>query len=182
MFLCRSYSDDTEGCSYGQLVIGSCIMATHLLMHHVSCRVLMGKHQITPLTKLHYIQDWAPCDFRLFPKLKSSLKGKRFQTINKIQANTTGQLMAIGRTVWGPKLSTSKGIIEASLSYVQCFFYLVSCSINVFIFIVHGWIPSGHTSYILFESHYSSPLCEGQALAFTCIRNQNQPWQGSSVH
>ena len=38
-------------------------------------------------------------DFWLFPKLKSPLKGKRFQTINEIQENTTGQLMVIGRTV-----------------------------------------------------------------------------------
>ena len=72
-------------------------------------------------------------DFWLFPKLKSPLKGKRFQTINEIQENTTGQLMVIGRTVWGPKVPTLKET-EASLSYVQCFLYLVSSSINVSIF------------------------------------------------
>ena len=38
-FLWRNYSDDSEVCSYGQLVIGSFITTTHLLMHHVSCRV-----------------------------------------------------------------------------------------------------------------------------------------------
>ena len=38
-------------------------------------------------------------DFWLFPKLKSPWKGKRFQTINEIQENTTGQLMVVGRTV-----------------------------------------------------------------------------------
>ena len=38
---------------------------------------------------------------------------------------------------------------EASLSHVQCSLYLVSSSINVsFFFILHGWIPSGQTSYI----------------------------------
>ena len=31
--------DDSEGCSYGQLVIGSFITTTHLLVHHVLCRV-----------------------------------------------------------------------------------------------------------------------------------------------
>ena len=35
----------------------------------------------------------------LFPKLKSPLKGKRFQEVNEIQENITGQLIAIGRTV-----------------------------------------------------------------------------------
>ena len=45
-----------------------------------------------------------PTNFCLFPKLKSPLKGKRFQTIDEIQENTTEQLMAIGRTVWDPKV------------------------------------------------------------------------------
>ena len=34
-----------------------------------------------------------------FTKLKSPLKGKRFQTVDEIQENTMGQLVAIGRTV-----------------------------------------------------------------------------------
>ena len=34
-----------------------------------------------------------------FPKLKSPLKGKRFQTIDEIQENMMGQLMAMGITV-----------------------------------------------------------------------------------
>ena len=33
----------------------------------------------------------------LFPKLKASLKGKRFQNVKEIQENTTGQLMEIPR-------------------------------------------------------------------------------------
>ena len=74
--------------------------------------------------------DLVPGNFCLFPKLKSPLKGKRFQIINEIQENTTGQLMAIGRTVWGSKVPTLKGT-EASLSYVQCFLYLVPSSVNV---------------------------------------------------
>ena len=65
----------------------------------------------------------------LFPKLKSPLKGKRFQTIDEIQENMTGQLIAIGRTVWGPKVPTLKRT-EASLSCVQCCLCTVT-SINV---------------------------------------------------
>ena len=68
-----------------------------------------------------------------FPHSKSPLKGKRFQSVDEIQGNTTGQLMTTGRTVWGPKVPTLKGT-EASLSYIQCFLYLVSSSINVSIF------------------------------------------------
>ena len=82
------------------------------------------KHQISQVTQPHYSPDLVPCSFWLFPKLKSPLKGERFQTINEIQENTMGQLMGIGRTVWGPKVPTLKGT-EASLSYVQCFLYLL---------------------------------------------------------
>ena len=109
---------DSEGCSYGQLGIGSFSTTTHLLVHHVLCSFLV-KHQITQVTKPPYSPDLAPWDSWLFPKLKSPLKGKRLQNFSEIQENTTGQLMVIARQVWGPKVPTLKGT-EASLSYVRC--------------------------------------------------------------
>ena len=48
------------------------------------------------------------------------------------------QLMATERTVRGPKGPTLKGT-EASSSYVQCFLYLVSSSVNVSIFRI-SWL------------------------------------------
>jgi hypothetical protein len=33
-----------------------------------------------------YSPDLAPCDFFLFPKMKLKLKGRRFDTIEEIQA------------------------------------------------------------------------------------------------
>ena len=109
--------------SYGQLVIGSFITTIHPLMHHISCRdfwqnIKSPKWLSPPTAQI------VSCDFWLLPKLKSPLKGKRFQTIDKIQENTMGQLMVTGRTVWGPKVPILKGT-EALLSYVQCFFYLL---------------------------------------------------------
>ena len=53
--------------------------ASHLMQS------FLGKHQITQVTEPPYSPDLAPCDFCLFPKLKSPLKGKRFQTVNDIQ-------------------------------------------------------------------------------------------------
>ena len=79
-----------------------------------------SNHQVT---QPPYSPDLVPCDFWIIPKLKSPLKGKKFQSIDEIQENTTGELMATGRTVWGPNVSTLKGT-EASLSCVQCFLYL----------------------------------------------------------
>ena len=96
-----------------------------------SCAEFFMKHQITQVTQPHYSPELMHCDFWLFPKLKSPLKWKRFQTISEIPENTTGQLMAMGRTLWGPEVPTLKGT-EASLSCVQCFLSLVSWSINVY--------------------------------------------------
>jgi hypothetical protein len=36
----------------------------------------------------HYSPDLAPCDFFLFPKLKLKLKGRLFDTIQEIQAES----------------------------------------------------------------------------------------------
>ena len=101
-------------------------------MHHVSCSFLV-KHQITQVIQPLYSPYLVPYNFWIFPKWKSPFKGKRFQSIDEIQENMMGQLIATGTTVLGPKLATLKGT-EASLSYVQCFLYLVCCSINVSIF------------------------------------------------
>ena len=68
-----------------------------------------------------------------FLKTKITFERKQIQTLNEIQENTTGQLMVIGRTVWGLKVPTLKGT-EVSLSNVQCFLYLVSSSIRVSLF------------------------------------------------
>jgi hypothetical protein len=39
-----------------------------------------------------YSPDLAPCDFFLFPKLKMKLKGRRFQTVEKIHAESQATL------------------------------------------------------------------------------------------
>ena len=121
----------------------------------------------------HYSPDLTPCSFWLFPKLKSPLKRKRFQIIDEIQENTTGQLMAIGRTAWGSKVPTLKGT-EASLSYVQCFLYLVSSSINVsFSQYLAGHLLNRLHMYILWNvynkfSEYPSPY---RVTSFPCDEN-----------
>ena len=59
---------------------------------HASCfmQSFLAKHQITQVTQPLYSPDLASCDFWLFPKLKSPLKRKRFQTFDGIQKNITG--------------------------------------------------------------------------------------------
>ena len=77
-----------------------------------------------------------------FPKTKVTFKREEIQTIDEIQGNTTGQLVVVERTVWGPKVPTLKGP-EASLSCVQYFLYLVS-SINACIFHI-TWLDTFRT-------------------------------------
>ena len=93
---------------------------------HTSCLVqsFFVKHQITQGTQLPHSPDLVPCDLWVFPKLKSPLKGKRFQTVDEIQESITGKLMVIGRTVWGPKVPTLKG---AKVSVFLCMMFFGSC-------------------------------------------------------
>ena len=56
-------------------------------------------HHITQLIQLPYSPHLVSCNFWLFPKIKSPWRWKRFQTIDEIQENILGLLMAIGRTV-----------------------------------------------------------------------------------
>ena len=86
-FLHRNYSDDSEVCSYGQLVIGNFITTMSPLTQRFFCETSSHPGDLAP-----YSPDLVPWDFWLFPKLKSPLKGKRFQTVSEIQKNSTGQL------------------------------------------------------------------------------------------
>ena len=60
----------------------------------LKCEFLM-KHETTVVPQPPYSPDVAPEDFFLFPKLKSSLKGHRFQTAEEIEENSTRDLRAI---------------------------------------------------------------------------------------
>ena len=79
------------------------------------------QHQITQVAQPPYNPDLVPCDFWLFPKLKSPLKGKIFQTVSEIQENTMGQLMVTGRLCEVPRCLLWRGLRR------HCSIYSVSC-------------------------------------------------------
>ena len=132
-------SAETIGMIQKAAAMGSWWLAASLGQHACSCITspaeFVGETSNHPGDSAPLQPRFGTLDFWLFPKLKSPLTGKRFQTIDEIQENMMGQLMAAGRTAWGPKVCTLKGT-EVSLSCVQC--YLVSSSINISIFILHG--------------------------------------------
>jgi hypothetical protein len=60
----------------------------------------LAKHSIPVVPYPPYSPDLAPWDFFLFSRLKSTLKGKRFQDVTEIQLNTTRQLQAIPKQAY----------------------------------------------------------------------------------
>jgi transposase len=54
-------------------------------------RNFLAKNEMTVVPQPPYSPDLAPADFFLFPKLKSTLKGRHFDTINEIQKNSTDE-------------------------------------------------------------------------------------------
>jgi transposase len=58
-------------------------------------RDFLAKHATTVLPQPPYSPDLTPADFFPFPKLKSTLKGRRFETIEAIKANSLAYLRSI---------------------------------------------------------------------------------------
>ena len=55
----------------------------------------LAKPQITQVTQSHHSANLALYNFWLFPKPKIPFQGKKFQTVDEIQENMTGNLMVI---------------------------------------------------------------------------------------
>jgi hypothetical protein len=73
------------------------------ILHHdnalahdaLAVREFWAKTSIMKLDHPSYSPDLAPCDFWLFPKLKTTLKGHRFSDIADIQGHATTILQSI---------------------------------------------------------------------------------------
>jgi hypothetical protein len=55
----------------------------------------LAKHETTVFPQLPYSPDLTPGDFFLFPKPKSTLKGRRFESIEAIKANSLAELRSV---------------------------------------------------------------------------------------
>jgi len=63
-------------------------------------RDFLAKHATTVLPLPSYSPDLAPAVFFLFPKLKSALKGRRFESIEAIKTNSLAHLRSIPKRVF----------------------------------------------------------------------------------
>jgi transposase len=76
------------------------------ILHHdndpvhraITTNEFLSKHNISSLPQPPYSPDLAPCDFFLFPQLKKTMKGHRFDYVEDNQANMTRQLRAITKS------------------------------------------------------------------------------------
>jgi hypothetical protein len=71
--------------------------ANSFILHHDNalCHTSLPAWQFVSnknITVCPHSPDLAPCDFWLFPKVKMTMKGKRFESIQDIEAATTAQL------------------------------------------------------------------------------------------
>jgi hypothetical protein len=83
----------------------------------------LARKQVTVLHHPSYSPDLAPGDFFLFSKLKSQLKGKRFQDISTIPANVTEQIRIIPKDSFKKSFQSlyerCKSCIDRQGDYVQ---------------------------------------------------------------
>ena len=55
----------------------------------LSVKTFLTKRKVTMLEHLLFSPDLSPYDFFLFPKIKSALKGTRFESIDAVKAKAT---------------------------------------------------------------------------------------------
>jgi hypothetical protein len=70
-------------------------MTTHQLIPHTVIQTFLAKHNILVVQQAPYSPDMAPCDFWLFPHLKTQLKGTRFESRDEILWNMMVKLYSI---------------------------------------------------------------------------------------
>jgi transposase len=77
-------------------------------------RNFLAKNEMTVVPQPPYSPDLAPADFFLFPKLKSTVKRRRFDTIDEIQKISTNKFFAI------PKAVFQKGFQSCQKRWERC--------------------------------------------------------------
>lgn len=95
------------------------------ILHHdnapahnaLSIRQFLAEKQITTLEHPPYSPDLAPCDFWLFPKVKSVLKGSHFEGVEDIQEHVTNTLRAIKKEEFKGCFEAWKGRIQKCIDF-----------------------------------------------------------------
>ena len=137
----------------GKTIHGFCTTIMHLLILHCLFVNFWPKQYYND-AQPPYSADMAPCDFFLFPKIKRTLKGRRFTAIDDIKSASLKELKAI------PKIEFEKCFEDWKMRWHKCIISNGDCfegdNINVDeyinIFFKKRKFPlfSEHTSYVDF--------------------------------
>ena len=68
------------------------------ILHHdnaLSVKRYLAKNNVPVMEQPPYSSDLAPCDFFLSPKIKSALKGTRFESVDAVKAKLTQLLNSL---------------------------------------------------------------------------------------
>ena len=84
----------------GKNRLGRCTTALRWRRASLLIHSYLAKHQTSVVPHPPYSPDLPPADFFRFPKLKTSLKGRRFQATEEIQANAIRELGAITKSAF----------------------------------------------------------------------------------
>ena len=148
-FLPRNYPVDSEGHSYGQLVTGSFVMTTGPLMHRFVqffCETSNRPGDSAPL-----LPRFGARRLLAFPKIKITFEREEiFRPLMRFRNVSWGSWWRLGELCEVPRCLLWRGLRHhCPMNNVSCILYLLQ-EMSLF-FILHGWIPSGQTSYV---THY----------------------------
>ena len=152
-FLHGSYAADSEGHSYEQLVIGSFITTMQPLMYRVLfIGVFFDKTSNHPGDSAPLWPKFGTLWLLTFLKTKMTFERKEISNhqwdSGKYNGAADGNL---------EKYVRSQGAyFEGDWGIVLCTMFLVSSSIMSLFFILHGWILSRQTLYIVYLGHWFS--------------------------
>lgn len=85
----------------GKLTAGVLLLDDNAPVHRAGCVLdLLHEQKWARLSHPPYSPDLAPCDFRVFPDLKKSIKGVRFTDQNELQSRVLGWLDERPKEYW----------------------------------------------------------------------------------
>ena len=149
--------DDSEGCSYGQLMIGSFITTMHQLMHHIPWRVFWQNMRSPRWLSLLSAQIWCPVTSGFSQNWNHLWKEK----ISDHKWDP-GKHDRAADGNWENCVRPQDAYFEGDCGIIVLYMmFLVSCIFNnCLFFILHGWILSGQTSFIfeVRQNHWNIKL------------------------
>ena len=123
--LCRNYSDDSEGHSYGQLVIGSFITTVCLLIYHILCRVFwqnMKSPRWLSLLQPTFGALW----LLAFPKTEISFEMEEISDCQRFRKIWWGSWWRLGELCEVPRCLLWRGLrCHCPMYNVSCILYLL---------------------------------------------------------